>query len=62
MPGNHSRPDFDQAVVAAEIRVIARELGCTAVRITGADPQRIEVGARAAAAEGLEAMAALQAS
>jgi hypothetical protein len=55
LPGNRSRPDFDPAVVAAEIRVIARELGCTAVRITGGDPERIEVAARAAAAEGLEA-------
>jgi hypothetical protein len=54
MPGNRSRPGFDPAVVAAEIRVIARELGCTAVRITGADPERIDVAARAAAAEGLE--------
>jgi hypothetical protein len=54
MPGNHSRPDFDPAVVASEIRVIARDLGCTAVRITGADPERIDVAARAAAAEGLE--------
>ena len=54
MPGNHSRPDFDPAVVAAEIRVIARDLGCTAIRITGADPERIDVAARAAAAEGLE--------
>jgi hypothetical protein len=54
MPGNHSRPDFDPAVVASEIRVIARELGCTAVRIVGADPERIGVAARAAAAEGLE--------
>jgi hypothetical protein len=54
MPGNHSRPDFDPAVVAAEIRVIARELGCTAVRITGADAERIGVAARAAAVEGLE--------
>jgi hypothetical protein len=26
MPGNHSRPGFDPALVAAEIRVIAREL------------------------------------
>jgi hypothetical protein len=41
-------------VVAAEIRVIARELGCTAVRVTGGDPERIGVAARAAAAEGLE--------
>jgi hypothetical protein len=54
MPGNHSRPDYDPAVVAAEIRVIARELGCTAVRITGGDPERISVAAEAAAAEGLE--------
>ena len=50
MPGNRSRPDFDPAVVAAEIRAIARELGCTAVRVTGADPGRISVAARAAAA------------
>ncbi|HSZ41851.1 MAG TPA: hypothetical protein VK817_17990 [Trebonia sp.] len=54
MPGKSSRPDFDPAVVAAEMRVIARELGCTAVRISGADPERIDVAARAAAAEGLE--------
>jgi hypothetical protein len=54
MPGNHSRPDFDPEVVAAELRVIARDLGCTAVRVTGADPERIEVAARAAAVEGLE--------
>src|ERR1700733_14998019 len=55
LPGNHdSRPDFDPAVVAAEIRIIARELGCTAVRITGGEPGRIDIAARAAAAEGLE--------
>jgi hypothetical protein len=54
MPGNRSRPCFDPAVVAAEIRVIARELGCTAIRISGADPERIDTAAQAAAAEGLE--------
>jgi hypothetical protein len=54
MPGNLSRPDFDPAVVEAEMRVIARELGCTAVRITSGDPERIDLAARAAAAEGLE--------
>lgn len=54
MPENHSRPDFAPAVVEAEMRVIARELGCTAVRITGGDPARIDLAARAAAAEGLE--------
>jgi hypothetical protein len=54
LPGNRSRPEFDPVVAAAEIRVIARELGCTAVRITGADPERIGTAAQAAAAEGLE--------
>ena len=54
MPGNRSRPDFDPAVAAAEMRVIARQLGCTAVRITGADPERIGTAALAAATEGLE--------
>jgi hypothetical protein len=54
-PGNHhSRPVFDPATVVAEIRVIARELGCTAARITGSEPARISVAAEAAAAEGLE--------
>jgi hypothetical protein len=54
-PGQHdSRPQFDPHVVAAEMRVIARELHCTAVRITGGRPERISVAAQAAAAEGLE--------
>jgi len=55
LPGEHdSRPDFDPAVVAAEMRIIARELGCTAVRVSGSRPERISVAAQAAAAEGLE--------
>jgi len=55
LPGNHdSRPVFDQVVVAAEMRVIARELGCTAVRVSGSKPERISIAAHAAAAEGLE--------
>jgi hypothetical protein len=54
-PGNHdSRPRFEPGIVAAEMRVIARELRCTAVRITGGKPARISVAAQAAAAEGLE--------
>jgi hypothetical protein len=54
-PGQHdSRPEFDPDVVAAELRVIARELHCTAVRITGGQPERISLAAEAAAAEGLE--------
>jgi hypothetical protein len=54
MPGMRSRPDFDPAVVTAEMGVIARDLGCTAVRVSGGDPERIDVAARAAAAEELE--------
>lgn len=55
LPGNHdSRPVFDEAVVAAEMRIIARELGCTAVRVSGSTPERISIAAEAAAAEGLE--------
>jgi hypothetical protein len=40
--------------VTAEMRVIARELGCTAVRVRGSMPARISVAADAGAAEGLE--------
>src|SRR5690242_6528008 len=55
LPGEHdSRPDFDLAMAAAEMRVIARELGCTAVRVSGSRPERISIAAQAAAAEGLE--------
>jgi hypothetical protein len=54
-PGQHdSRPQFDPQIVAAEMGVIARELRCTAVRITGGKPERITIAAEAAAAEGLE--------
>ncbi|HEX5465274.1 MAG TPA: hypothetical protein VFW92_01230 [Candidatus Limnocylindrales bacterium] len=36
LPGDHdSRPTSDQATVAAEMRIIAQELGCTAVRVSG---------------------------
>jgi hypothetical protein len=36
------------------MRVIARDLHCTAVRITGGDPARLDVAGRLAAEEGLE--------
>jgi hypothetical protein len=36
------------------MRVIARDLHCTAIRITGGDPDRLETTARHAAAAGLE--------
>jgi Glycosyl hydrolase catalytic core len=52
--GHESRPDFDPAVVAAEMDVIARELSCTAVRISGSDAGRLTKAAELAAAQGLE--------
>ncbi|MGK5638540.1 hypothetical protein ACSNOK_09555 [Streptomyces sp. URMC 126] len=52
--GDSSRPAFDPRVVAREMRVIADELHCSAVRITGGDPDRIDVAARHAAEAGLE--------
>ncbi|MDH6141575.1 hypothetical protein P3T35_003594 [Kitasatospora sp. GP30] len=52
--GDLSRPRFDPAEVAEELRVIAEELHCTAVRISGGLPERIELAAESAAAHGLE--------
>jgi hypothetical protein len=49
-----SRPHFDPAQVERELQVIAQDLHCTCVRITGADPERIETAAQLAAAAGLE--------
>src|SRR5579871_1006976 len=51
--GHLSRPVFDQAQAAREMRVIARDLHCTAVRISGGDPARLAAAGRLAAAEGL---------
>ncbi len=45
---------FDPAVVAREMRIIREDLHCTAVRITGGDPDRLETAAEAAAAAGLQ--------
>lgn len=52
--GKNSRPHFDSEAVRREMRVIAEELHCTAVRITGADPERLSIAARHAAEAGLE--------
>jgi hypothetical protein len=52
--GANSREHFDTDVVRGEMRVIARELHCTAVRISGAEPARLSVAGELAAAEGLE--------
>ncbi|MFJ3913657.1 hypothetical protein [Streptomyces vinaceus] len=54
-PGDKlTRKSFDPAVVGREMAVLARELHCDAVRITGRDPERLDVAAHAAAQEGLE--------
>src|SRR2546423_11130295 len=54
-PGGHnSREHFDAGIVRREMGVIARELHCTAVRISGGDPGRLSTAGELAAAEGLE--------
>jgi hypothetical protein len=52
--GVNSREHFDANVVGREMRIIARELHCTAVRISGGEPARLSIAGELAAAEGLE--------
>jgi hypothetical protein len=52
--GVSTHEPFDPDVVRREMRVIREDLHCTAVRITGGDPDRLEVAARHAADAGLE--------
>ncbi|MFE4976772.1 hypothetical protein ACFRAR_32305 [Kitasatospora sp. NPDC056651] len=52
--GTYSRHRFDPEVVERELRVIRDELHCTAVRVMGGDPERIELAAGYAADLGLE--------
>jgi len=52
--GENSRPDFDAAAVEREMHVIADDLHCNAVRVSGSDPARLEVAARAAVRAGLQ--------
>ncbi|GIH18916.1 hypothetical protein [Rugosimonospora africana] len=52
--GRSSRPVFDADAVRREIRVIADDLHCDAVRITGGDPERLAIAARHASDAGLE--------
>src|SRR4030095_11512695 len=49
-----TREPFDADVVRREMRVIHDDLRCTAVRITGGDPGRLEIAATCAAHAGLE--------
>jgi hypothetical protein len=52
--GEGSRIDFDPAVVRRELEIIATDLHCTAVRISGGDPERIATAAHAAVDAGLQ--------
>lgn len=52
--GRNSRPDFDSGQVRRDMGVIAAELRCDAVRITGGDLDRLSIAARHAADAGLE--------
>jgi hypothetical protein len=52
--GQNSRPVFDTEAVRREMRVIADDLHCDAVRITGGDPERLAVAAGHATDAGLE--------
>ncbi|WP_206061515.1 hypothetical protein [Nonomuraea basaltis] len=55
LPGDDlSRKVFDAETVAREMRVIAGDLHCEVVRISGGDPERLSVAAEHAAAAGLE--------
>ncbi|WP_410873233.1 hypothetical protein [Nocardia sp. A7] len=52
--GLSSRPHFDPEIVGQELRIIRDDLHCTAVRIVGGDPDRLELAATYAADLGLE--------
>src|SRR5262249_52943001 len=52
--GTSTRELFDPAVVKRELCIIRDDLHCTAVRITGGDPDRLKAAATFAAAAGLE--------
>lgn len=52
--GTSTHEPFDPEMVRREMRVIHDDLHCTAVRITGGDPERLEIAASYAAEAGLE--------
>lgn len=53
-PHTTTREPFDPEIVRREMRIIRDDLHCTAVRITGGDPKRLEIAAKYAAEAGLE--------
>jgi hypothetical protein len=52
--GTSTREPFDPEIVRQEMRIIRNDLHCNAVRITGGDPDRLEIAAQHAADAGLE--------
>lgn len=52
--GAISRRHFDLEVVERELRIIRDDLHCTAIRVTGGDPERLELAATYATDMGLE--------
>jgi hypothetical protein len=52
--GANSRKRFDPELVERELRIIRDDMHCTAVRVTGGDPERIEFAATIAVELGLE--------
>jgi hypothetical protein len=52
--GAVSRPTFDPTIVRRELEIIRDDLHCTAVRVSGGDPERLEFAAGYAAELGLE--------
>ncbi|MEU2612205.1 hypothetical protein ABZ570_11565 [Micromonospora sp. NPDC007271] len=52
--GVNSRQRFEPKLVERELRIIRDDLHCTAVRVTGGDPERIETAAMFAVDLGLE--------
>ena len=52
--GTTTREPFDPAIVKREMRIIHDDLHCNAVRITGGDPERLEIAAAYAIEAGLE--------
>lgn len=52
--GTSTREPFDPEIVRREMRIIRDDLHCTAVRVTGGIPDRLEIAATHAAGAGLE--------
>ncbi len=52
--GVSSRDPFDIEIVKRELQIIRDDLHCNAVRVTGGDPERLEIAASIAAEIGME--------